>query len=260
VHHRVDTGGGGDGRRQPQRQRRVEKRDVGDDDRRRDAHLLVGAGGDDGDRRHLRAGAGGGRREQQRQTRPLGAPYPIDVGEILAADGEERRELRHVERGAAAEADDAGRPVRDGGGGGGPHHPLRRVGEDVGEHRDLHPRRRQRGERRRDQSGGDDAGVGDEKHTRPEPRRRELAEAVGGAEAKDEARRRVERERGDRVCHRGLRVAAGRQDRHADACSPRGGWRTDSVRAMRARGVSWSIVTAAFLARPAPVGRRRRRL
>ena len=98
------------------------------------------AGRDDRDRRHLRAGPRRRGDEDQRQPRPLRIADAEHVGQRLAARREQRHELCGVERGAAAEAEDAGGP--------GPRRGLDRredgrggwVGDDVGKHLRFDPR------------------------------------------------------------------------------------------------------------------------
>ena len=110
---RVDAGRGRHARRARDGQRRVDDRERRAEVPVRDAGLRPEAGEvDDRDRRDLGARAGGRGQRDEREDRPghrrAAADRGVDVVEQLAAVGrEERAELRRVERGAAADADEA---------------------------------------------------------------------------------------------------------------------------------------------------------
>ena len=208
-------------RRQAERQIGIEQRDVGNEQRRDDALLLVRAGGDDGDRRHLRAGAGRRRHERAaagagpsrcRRRRYRQASSPLR--------SKQRHELGDIERRAAAEADrrpraSKARARRDGR----EHHGLRRIGHDAVEDLDGDAGVFEGGERRRDEPGLDETGIGDEDHPGAEPLRRDLAEPrdAAGAEDDDGMVLKVKGDMGAAV-HSGGRVTpAGRQGSTAGA-------------------------------------------
>ena len=194
MDHGVDAGRRGDMRRQAERQRGIEDGDVGEKHRRDDAHLLAGRRRDDRDRRDLRAGAGRGRNEDERQPAALDLADAIDVVEPLLAAREHRDQLGDIERGAAAEADDA----RDGSatrfGGGGVDHGLGRVGLDIGEEHGLDPGRGEAGDGAIDDAGTDHAGIGDEHDAGADALARHRAERVKSAGAELDAPGRAEDE------------------------------------------------------------------
>ncbi len=155
VRQRVHAGRGGDRRRQAERQLRVGEHRAGQDLRREhdalDVRVVLG---DHGGAPDLRAGAGGRRqRDEVRQVvadRAHVRVVPDELQRVAVVRAQHADDLRHVERGAAAEADDAVGRVRTERRAAGVGLRDRRVAVHAVVHGDVETR----GLERRDEAGG----------------------------------------------------------------------------------------------------------
>src|SRR3990167_8908003 len=191
MHHSVDSGGGGHSRRQAKGQLGIEQRQIRQQQRRDHAHFGGFTSGDNGNLRDFRTGTGGGRYQNQRQTLTQGIANAVDLRQLLAAlrMRQQRHQLGHIHRTAAAKANDQLRLKRLGLLNRRQQNRLGRIGDHLIEYLDGQLGARKAWQHGRQQAELADAWISDDQHPLRAALAAQLGQTLGGADLTQNLRR-----------------------------------------------------------------------